>query len=478
MCCTLLIETISSWSQLRIMKRFIPNSNGGMAIMFSIAIIPLMVAAGAAMDFVRKTNVETLLQGATDSAAIAGVAGKAKWGPSAKGKVEKLVKDFLKANGADNAVNAMVVEQSGLNGKSSLFQVKVSGTVDTTFMSLVGYQTMKVTASSEVDIGGQALEVALVLDNTASMNSEGRLDALKASSKSLVDTLFKAKAENGYLKIGIVPFADYVNVGMSNRNASWMNVPPDSSKVQNVCNVSYPDAKSSNCHDEKGTWNNDGVPTPYTYQVCDWSYGKPVTTCSDQTYDNKWYGCVGSRTNPLDVGIGSPSSPYPGIQNTSCPQEITRLTDSQSALNTQIEAMNAVGETYIPSGLLWGWNLLDDADPLTGAKSKTEMAKSKGVKSMVLMTDGDNTKSPDYPYHWGSDTGLADSITTKLCDNIKSEGIVVYTVAFKVTKQSSKDLLTRCATTPDQAFNADNDAALMAAFGQIGTSLAQVRFTK
>ncbi len=460
------------------MKRFLSDNNGGMAVMFSIALVPLLVAAGVATDFARKANVETILQSATDAATIAGVAGKAKWGSSAKDKIEKLVADYLKANGADNAVKSMVVEQQGLNNKSSLFQVKVSGSVDTTFMSLVGFRTMDVSASSEVDMGGQALEVALVLDNTASMNSEGRLVALKASSKSLVDTLFKAKPENGYLKVGIVPFADYVNVGMSNRNASWMNVPPDSSKVQNVCSVTYPNATSSNCHDEKGSWNNDGVPTPYTYQVCDWNNGNPVTKCSDQTFENKWYGCVGSRTNPLDLSIGSLSKPYPGIQNTSCPQEITHLIESQSTLNTQIDAMNAVGETYIPSGLLWGWNLLDDAEPITGAKSKTEMTKIKGIKSMVLMTDGDNTKSPDYPYHWGSDTAMADHITAQLCDNIKSEGITVYTVAFKVTKQSSKDLLSSCATSTSQAFNADNDAALMTAFGQIATSLAQVRFTK
>ncbi len=466
------------WDNKMKIQRFLSNSDGGMAVMFSIALIPLLVAVGVASDYARKTNTETLLQGATDAATIAGVAGKAKWGPSGKAKIEQLVKDYLKANGAENAVNNMVVVQKGLTGNSTLFQVNVSGSVDTTFMSIVGYKTMDVSASSEVDMGGQALEVALVLDNTASMNSEGRLDALKASSKSLVDTLFKSKQPSSYLKIGIVPFADYVNVGMSNRNASWMNVPADSSKVQNVCSVTYPNAKSSNCHDEKGTWNNDGVPTPYTYQVCDWNYGNPVTTCADQTFENKWYGCVGSRTNPLDVSIGSASSPYPGIQNTGCPQEITKLTDSQSTLNTQIDAMNAVGETYIPQGLLWGWNLLDDADPIKGAKTKAEMTAIKGIKSMVLMTDGDNTKSPDYPYHWGSDTALADKLTTQLCNNIKSEGITIYTVAFKVTKQSSKDLLTSCASSTAQAFNADNDAALMDSFGQIATSLAQVRFTK
>jgi Flp pilus assembly protein TadG len=462
------------------LKRFLNNSDGGLAVMFSLALVPLMVAAGVAMDMSRKAATDTLLQGATDAAAFAGASAKNSWGSgaAADAKVEQLVKDYLASNGANDALNSISTIDAGLDPKTGMFAVRMTGKIDTTFMSLVGFSTMDVGAYSEVDIGGQALEVALVLDNTASMSSEGRMDALKSSSKALVDKLMTAKSATGYLKIGIVPFADYVNVGMSNRNAPWMNVPKDSSTVQNVCSVTYPNAVSSNCHDEKGTWNNDGVPTPYTYQVCDWDYGKSETTCADQTYYNKWYGCVGSRTNPMDLGIGSIASPYPGIQNTSCPKEITHLTDSKATLDSEIDAMNPVGETYIPSGLLWGWNLLDAAEPITGAKSATEMASLKGVKSLVLMTDGDNTKSPDYPYHWGSDTANADSITASLCENIKSEGIVIYTVAFKVSKQSSKDLLTACASSADQAFNADNDAGLMVAFGDIATSLAQLRLTK
>lgn len=461
-------------------KHFLSNCKGGVAVMFSLALVPLGVAAGVAMDMSRKGSVDTLLQGATDAAAFAGANAKNTWGtgPAAKIKIDKLVKDYLTSNGAIDALKSITNIESGTDAKTGLFSVRLTGKIETTFMSLVGFSNMDVGAFSEVDVGGQALEVALVLDNTASMSSEGRIDALKKSSKALVQTLIAAKSSNGYLKIGIVPFSDYVNVGMSNRNASWMNVPKDSSSVQNVCSVTYPNAVSSNCHDEKGTWNNDGVPTPYTYQVCDWNYGKSVSTCADQTYYNKWYGCVGSRTNPLDLGIGSISSPYPGIQNTSCPQEITKLTDSKSTLDSQIDAMNTVGETYIPSGLLWGWNLLNAAEPITGAKTATEMASLKGIKSLVLMTDGDNTKSPDYPYHWGNDTANADSITARLCENIKSEGIVVYTVAFKVAKQSSKDLLASCASSSAQAFNADNDAGLMVAFGEIATSLAQARLSK
>jgi Flp pilus assembly protein TadG len=457
------------------LSSFLKNTNGNIAVVFSLALVPLLLAAGAGTDILRQNDTQTLLQAAADAAAMAGSSQRTEGDV----KTTKTVKDFLTQNEAYAAILTGATIKSGLDKATGNFYVRINGKVNTTFMALAGIPTLEVGAYSEVNLGGQDLEVALVLDNTASMNSEGRLDSLKSASKSLVDTLFKAKPANGYLKVGIVPFADYVNVGMSNRNVSWMNVPPDTTTVvKNVCSVTYPNAVSSNCHNEMGTWNNDGVPTPYTYQVCDWNYGKAVTVCSDQTIQNKWYGCVGSRISPLDTGIGSISTKYPGIQNTSCPQEITPLSDQKATLISAIDAMTAVGETYIPQGLLWGWNVIDSNEPITGAKTTAQMVAAKGIKSIVLMTDGDNTKSPDYPYHWGGDTVLADKITSQLCKNIKAAGISVYTVAFKVTKQSSKDLLAGCASNSEQTFDASDSAGLLVAFDQIAASLAQMRFTK
>ncbi len=454
---------------------FLRSTAGNIAVTFAITLMPLLLAVGAGTDILRQNTTQTKLQAATDAAAMAG----AQLSKSSLAKAKKQVELYLTENQAYQAIASGTSVTSGVAEKSGNFYVKINGKMDTMFMALAGYSTLDVGAYTEVDLGGQDLEVALVLDNTASMNSEGRLDSLKDASKSLVDTLYKAKSVDAYLKVGIVPFADYINVGMGNRSASWMNVPADTTSItKNVCSTTYPDATSFNCRDEKGTWNNDGVPTPYTYQICDWNYGAPKTVCADQVVDNRWYGCVGSRSSPLDQNIGSTGSKYPGIQNTSCPQEITDLTDSKETVLTAIDAMNAVGETYIPSGLLWGWNLLDAQKPYTSAKTDEQMKAGKGIKAIVLMTDGDNTRSPDYPYHWGGDAALADKISAQLCNNIKASGIVIYTVAFKVTKQSSKDLLTQCASSSSQAFDAQDPAGLMTAFNSIGASLAQIRLAK
>jgi Flp pilus assembly protein TadG len=459
-------------------KTFLADRQGNVAVLFSLAAIPLLIASGAAIDMLRMSNTLTLLQASTDAAAMAG-ANVEKISPS---KTTAAIADFLAREGALQAVLPGYEITSGKDPKSGFFFVKLVGKMDTTFMSLAGFSTLDVGAFSEVDLGSQATEVALVLDNTASMNSNGRLDGLKVASKSLVKSLFENQPSNSYLKVGIVPFADYVNVGMPNRSASWMNVPADYSEtIKNYPTVTYTGA--SGCHDENGVWNNDGVPVPYTYQVCT-NPGTPKTTYSDVTFSHKWYGCVGSRDNPSDEKIDNPGVRYPGVLDTGCPSPITDLTNTQSTLIDQIDAMSAVGETYIPQGLLWGWNILDSNAPYGTAKTKGAMAALKGTKALILMTDGENTIYPDYPsiHHYSTTDTTALKATNdrmiSICDNIKSEGIKIYTVAFQVNTQASKDLLVSCASAPEQAYDAADSAALLTAFNEIGTQLAATRLTK
>ena len=94
------------------------------------------------------------------------------------------------------------------------------------------------------------------------------------------------------------------------------------------------------------------------------------------------------------------------------------------------------------------------------------------------MTDGLNSKSPTYPGHDGSDQALANSRTQDLCSNIKSSGIVVYTVAFEVADAATKTMLEGCASDPSKYFDAGDSKLLAEAFQDIGKSLAQLHVSK
>jgi hypothetical protein len=94
------------------------------------------------------------------------------------------------------------------------------------------------------------------------------------------------------------------------------------------------------------------------------------------------------------------------------------------------------------------------------------------------MTDGDNTRAPDYPTHNSTSKVLANDLTRELCSNIKAEKITVYTVAFEVTDTTIKDILRDCATNPSLYFDAKNSKTLTAAFASIAASLRNISLSR
>jgi Flp pilus assembly protein TadG len=456
------------------MKRisdFLRNQGGGVAVVAAITAIPLAIGVAGAVDMVRANRIQTVLQGASDAAAIAGATSK----KTQKNDYDKIVKDYLKANGSYDALSTITKIESERDPTTRQFTVLIEGKVETGLLGLIGVSEMVVSAKSIVGVGGAPLELALVLDNTGSM-AGSRIDALRAAALHFVDELMVRPNGNSDVKVGVVPFANYVNVGLAARSKTWLNVPAETTTTTNYCSDTYPNATSSNCRPMTGTGYNDGIPYTYTYQQCDWNYGAPVNVCGSYTAVNKWNGCVGSRSAPLDRSIGTFSANYTGILNETCPAELVPLTNSASKVISAINSMVTTGNTYIPSGLVWGWNMLESNEPIEGAYTQAKVTSIGGAKSIVLMTDGANTLAPTYPYHVEELTGVnANAITAELCENIKADNIQIYTVAFEVTDPGTKAMLNTCASSPEMAFVADNAAALMASFDEIAEGLSDIR---
>jgi hypothetical protein len=128
--------------------------------------------------------------------------------------------------------------------------------------------------------------------------------------------------------------------------------------------------------------------------------------------------------------------------------------------------------------LIWGWNVLDSAAPFSEGKTKDEKVKVNGKKAIVLMTDGENTRSAIYPTHNGTDVNLANATLEATCQAVKADGIEVYTVSFMVQTPTVKKILQDCATVPAQFFDADDALELNEAFSQIARELAAVRLSQ
>jgi Flp pilus assembly protein TadG len=396
---------------------FLKNTCGSAGIMVAAAAVPLMLSAGIAIDVVRMSQTRTVLQAAADAAAIAGATSK----NLSDANLDKVVKDYLKANGADAVLTQVNAMSQWTDTSNATFNVKIEGALNTSLMKLAGISSMDISVDSQVNLGQQSLELALVLDNTGSMSGV-KIQSLKAAAKELVRIIKSAKSDYATLKVALVPFSEYVNVGPANAAASWV------------------------------------------------TFASPIPG---------WEGCVGSRDNPLDETAGFyVSKEYPAVAAARCITPIQPLTSDISTINSRIDAMTAEGNTYVPGGLLWGWNVLSSDAPFSEGMTETQLKEKNGLKVIVLMTDGTNTLSPAYPDHVVGNIALSDNKLRDICRNVKDEKYTIYTVSFMIEDANIVQLMKNCASVHENAFDADNPAELYTSFQNIGESLAAVRITQ
>ncbi|MGE3244873.1 MAG: pilus assembly protein TadG-related protein [Beijerinckiaceae bacterium] len=461
---------------MRNTSEFISDCNGNVAMMFSLAVIGLVGISGLAIEYTQASAVQSRIAAAVDAAALAGA--------KATGDVaerKKIARDMLKASMASvSGASGLKVKAIPVydNGKLVSFKVTASVQKSTSLGKVFGLSSLDVAASSQATIGSSGkIEIALVLDTTGSMQG-AKLDALKLAAKDLVAALAAKAKTADQVKFALVPFSQWVNVGMANRSATWIDVPSDYSETKTVTETTYPNQVWSNCVTQQYTGYNDGVPYTYDAQVCDWEPGTPVEVTKDVTYDHKWYGCAGSRNFPLNTQDAQyTTSRVPGILDAWCPGALLPLTTDVTAINTAIDSMSAYGQTYIPSGLIWGWRALSPGAPFAESAAG---GSEKVTQVMILMTDGANTQSADYPNHWGSDVADANKITSEICANIKAApaGIGVYTIAFGVTDTAIKSILQGCASGSAKYYDAADSGQLTAAFKDIGEKLTALRLEK
>lgn len=469
--------------------------SGSYGVALAITALPLLLSVGLAVDYSRHVAADKHLQELADAASLALASSREK----DREKLLRMAENTIQGNRSGARIENVRI--ASLETSDDWVDLELRGDIPTTFMNLANIQTLEVRASAlaERAVTG-SVEVALVLDNTDSMSYEGKIDTLKEAADDLVEKLFNE--DKADVRIGLVPYAEQINVGTHNRGASWLSVPDDYSKKTTRTTEGYwyqPQRRTDNCKKwrEAGSRQveRDGVWVTETWgRACQewemvdngakiWVPGKTTTT----TTNYKWHGCIGSRVDKgkLVLDDQSPSVKYPGFvtKNKTCLTEILPLTKNENTVRNAIKAMTTDYDTYIPAGVIWGLNLLSPTEPLTEGAAYDPFNK-KPRKVMVLMTDGLNTirvKMSDGSYQAASAGGQRRQVnedTKTACDNAKAQEIEIYSVAFKVDDADAKAMLLDCATDPDHYYDASDPDKLLAAFAGIAESLRQVRLAR
>jgi Flp pilus assembly protein TadG len=505
------------------LRNFLKQSRGSAALLFGLSILPIAGAIGASVDYSRASNARANMSDALDSALLA----LAK-NPNILWKdADEYVTLFIDTNfNDDDHINWSL---TSLTNNGQEINASVEMDVSTLTLNVIGQKTISVKIASTVRKELSNLELVMVLDNTGSMNSGGKIGALRDAARNLVDILDATAPADTSLKVGLVPFVTAVNVKATEGdsfNLDWIDTEGESS-------LDF-------VHFDESTWGKSNGPKS-NYELF------------NRMKNASWKGCVLARAEPYDLLDTPPNQddpetlfvPYlwpdepdtdndynndymddkksgnydtrqrhlkkyrvatPSIDespshtsgpNKSCADPILPLTDNLTKVRQRIADMRAWnnGGTIASEGIAWGWRVISPTEPFTqGVEYNDEETR----KVMVVLTDGENQIWGGWDTHNDSDytsygyladnrlgtdnknvaKGVINQKVSTLCSRIKEHNVEVYTVTFQVNSGTIRTLFTQCATRPDMAFHSDSNGALIAAFNSIANDMSLLRLTK
>lgn len=508
---------------------------GVIATAFAVMAPILVGTTGMALDLGQSFLVRQRLGGALDAAALAATASETD-----EDSIQERVDQFMQANYPDGKIGDLILDSIDVSVDGDDVTVSASAQYETSFIKVLGIDTLNVAATTTIHRAIKGLEAVLVLDNTGSMGTTN-MDYLRTASTNFVNIIFERAQTPTDVKIGIVPYSSSVRIGKYG-----LGEYPDGGTYGDgdVFVTLPPDVSYTTDHESSTGWygcvveHNDGAydPALYDFTTADYvtgSYGQlwknhttsawdghgwdPSITTNDpdpydstDTFEGPWdiymYGsvdpvCVASHQECTRYKNGSCTrwttvcDEYDGYEfnknstpNSSCPYAyIQPLTSDQQDLLDLIDTMAHGGSTYSNIGMLWGGRLLSPEAPFTEGAAWDD---DNWQKAIVIMTDGEMSPSGTYSTYW--DAGLTDvdtvsSLNDRLletCELLKSQGVIIYTVNFKHAtsdiSEATKQVYRDCATQPSEDYYrfVTSGEELNEMFEEIATKLARLHISK
>lgn len=184
--------------------------------------------------------------------------------------------------------------------------------------------------------------------------------------------------------------------------------------------------------------------------------------------------CIGERTGRSAFTDDRPRRGEFAVASQGCPDsELIPLTMNVNNLKRFVNGLEAGGWTAGHLGTAWAWYLISENwANLWPARSAPRPKSERGLmKAVVLMTDG------IYNRQYEPAQGRSAEQAVRMCDAMKDDGVLVYTVAFRAPA-SAKRTLDSCATAAETSFVAEDEDELRATYEQIARSFTRLLLTQ
>ncbi len=460
---------VKSGGVLGFVKGYLRRTSGAIAIMFALMVPVLVGVVGVSLDLSQAYLVKQRLTQALDAAALAAAASSTD-----SAEITQKVLDFFEVNYPPEELGITFTPTVQIIGD----EVIVTGTAEyhTLFLKTIGIDVIDVGGETTVVREVQGIEVVLVMDNTGSMNTNNNISALRTAASNFVYIMYGIDVDEGgaaapsdldgmatrdrdYIKVGLVPYSTSVNVGPYGFGKDLNGDYYGASFVNNPFDLDYTDYYNS---------SND-------WFGCVLAHDYPDDTLDHEGPWDMYRYCRDENDDPYchlnDYGNVKKKPNYNCVRT-----PLTPLVTSPTELKDSIDTMVASGYTYGNYGMVWGGRVLSSDFPF---EEGVEWENQYWRKAIVMMTDGNNTMHSRYSLY-GPTQDHSISVTdlnnrfVEVCDDLKENGVLIYTVTFYGANSNTKDYYRECATAESYYHDAPNQQDLIDVFETISRELSNL----
>lgn len=276
---------------LSLLKRFRRDERGAFIVMFGIMAVVLTAMAGAVVDFTHLSEARNRAQIAMDAAALAL---QPRIFDSTSDTIRAAAENLMRER-MGNSASRSWISNVEIDVEEGTLQLRGGIDVEMAFVRLIGFNNIEASVMSEATRRKLALEVTMVLDNSGSMLEQNRMTHLKNAAACAARTLFYDEVDQNCqpvtgarqvedVKIGIVPFTMYVNVGADQAGQYWLD------------------------------WDGLAPVSQDNFEVIDGKVDRRALFANlrrSNNQSNTWTGCVMAREYPLDTDDTTPDAGVP-----------------------------------------------------------------------------------------------------------------------------------------------------------------------
>lgn len=521
-------------------KKFVADERGSLAIATAGALVLLVTCIGAAIDFGRWYSMRSQHANAVDAALLAGAHYLTMHPGDTSGSIatsQAYYKHNLKSQ-AQIASNSVAFKTAD-SGQSLTFTG--GATINTLLLRLIGLTSLQLAVPAKAVLsqaGGSAgsnIEIAVMLDVTGSMCDDGtgpcssgtKIDGVKAAATNLANIMLGQPSTTYTSRIALVPFSSAVRLDDDGAGTPIMQNLTGQAATWSGYQGTVISCSGSGYYDGEIWVDTRACTYGWTHAV-NWRLMPCVTEryfSASDTFDagdsvpgpNNWLGGHGgdrfplswdSATTPFTSYTGASSSDVTwqwdySADGSGCASQpgnaVLPLTSDLNVVNDRINSLAAYGSTAGALGTSWvqymlspNWSGIWGGSSAPGSYADTRTKQANGApvlrKVAVLMTDGGfNTfrqSVTDPASDGGAQMQRISNFAIDVCNNMKSNGIEVYTVGFNLNALDANAqaiaaaTLQACGSDVSHFYNTLNVQQLNQAFTSIAVNLSPVRLSQ